>query len=399
MEFLNSKCLSLACRLSCLLTAALVVGCASIPPGDKLSGNVKSLDAYEDRGKIHLLLATAKEGQENAGLIYTCSTDHGKSWKPYHQIDTSAAPAFARGRGTDFQVAAYENQILSVWMQHGTGFMGRGPLSSAFSSDGGKSWRNAGNPSDVGSDGDHAFIDLTADDKGNFHAVWLDKRSGEDKGLYSAAYDSRTNKWGKNRTVDDKVCDCCWNVVKADSSGHLHALYRDKSPRDMGWAFSKDYGKTWESGGPVGDFDWRIEACVHVGGGLAIEENDNGTQLHAVVWTANQFNPGLYYVSQKTKAGNWQEPVRIGGVECTLPDIAVSDSGEIAIAWIQQTAEGNKLFYLKANRITSVSTKAVLVHTEEIYPTHPKLLSLGDSLHLFWTGQVGKKDVWRHVKI
>ena len=82
-------------------------------------------------------------------------------------------------------------------MQHGTGFMGRGPLSSAFSSDGGKTWRNVGNPADDGSDGDHAFIDLTADDRGNFHAVWLDKRSGTDKGLYSAFFESNSQKWNK----------------------------------------------------------------------------------------------------------------------------------------------------------------------------------------------------------
>ena len=397
MELLNLR--GRIVSTCCLLAGAWSVGCASIPSGDELSGNVKSLDVYGDDGKIHLLLATAKEGQENAVLVYTCSADHGKSWEPYHPIDTSSAPAYARGRGTDFQVAASGKGALAVWMQHGTGFMGRGPLASAFSADGGKSWRNAGNPSDDESIGDHAFIDLTADDKGNFHAVWLDKRSGNDKGLYSASYDARTHRWEKNRTVDGMVCDCCWNVLKADRTGRLHALYRDKTPRDMGWAFSGDYGKTWELGGPVGNFDWRIEACVHVGGGLAIEEKGGNTQLHAVVWTGNQGNAGLYYLSRKSEEGNWGEPVRIGGVECTLPDIAVSDSGQIAIAWIRQTSDGNKLFRLKGDRIRPDSIKAVQVQTEEVYPTHPKLISLGDSLHLFWTGQAGGKEVWRHVKI
>ena len=397
MELLNSK-LSLR-AFGCLLAVTFSFSCASTPAGGELSASVKSLDVYADDGKIHLLLATAKEGQENADLIYTCSNDHGKSWKPYHRLETSRSPAYARGRGTDFQVAAFGKRILAVWMQHGTGFMGRGPLSSAFSSDAGKSWQNAGNPSDVGSDGDHAFIDLTADDKGNFHAVWPDKRSGEDKGLYSATYDSRTHKWKKNSTVDAKVCDCCWNVIKAGDSGHLYALYRDKSPRDMGWAFSTDYGKSWKQGGAVGDFDWNIDACVHVGGGLAIEEKDGSAKLHAVVWTGNQGNAGLYYLSRKSKDSNWQKPERIGGVECTLPDIAVSESGQTAIAWIEQTSEGNKLFYLKTKDQISDSVEAVQVQTAEGYPTHPKLLSLGDSLHLFWTGKVRDKEVWRHLKI
>ena len=182
---------------------------------DELSGSVKSLDAYADSGKIHLLLATTREDQEKAGLLYTCSTDHGKSWRPYQRIDTSA-PAYARGR-TDFQAASGDRT-----MQHGTNFMGRGPLSSAFSEDGGKSWRNTGSPSDLISDGDHAFE--TADDKGNFHAVWLDKRSGKDKG-YSESLIVTPASGKKNSTVDAKVCDCCWAIIKAGSSGHLYALY------------------------------------------------------------------------------------------------------------------------------------------------------------------------------
>ena len=136
-----------------------------------------------------------------------------------------------------------------------------------------------------------------------------------------------------------------------------------------------------------------------MGGGLAIEEKDGRPQLHAVVWTGNQGDLGLYYLSRKSKDSNWQEPERIGGVECTLPDIAVSESGQTAIAWIQQTSEGNKLFYLKAKDQISDLVDAVQVETNEAYPTHPKLLSLGDSLHLFWTGQVGDKEVWRHLKI
>ena len=301
-------------------------------------------------------------------------------------------PRHARGRGTDFQVAASGKGALAVWMQHGTGFMGRGPLASAFSADGGKSWRNAGNPSDDESIGDHAFIDLTADDKGNFHAVWLDKRSGKDKGLYSASYDARTHRWEKNRTVDGMVCDCCWNVLKADRTGRLHALYRDKTPRDMGWAFP---GIMERPG------SWEVRLVISTGGlrpactpAEALPSKKRGE--HPAPCRRLDGKPGecrALLSFPKSEEGNWGEPVRIGGVECTLPDIAVSDSGQIAIAWIRQTSDGNKLFRIKGDRIRPDSIKAVQVQTEEVYPTHPKLISLGDSLHLFWTGQAGGKEV------
>jgi len=371
-----------------------------VPNLDKgYSGSVKSLDVYESNGTIHLLIATTKEGNDNASLYYTSSSDQGGSWKPYRKIKTSIAPAYARGRGTDFQIAAFENHVLCVWMQHGKGFMGRGPLSSAISLDGGGTWRNIGNPADDGSDGDHAFIDLTADNKGNFHAVWLDKRSGKNKGLYTAVYNSQSNNWMKNRVVDDKVCDCCWNIIKASQSGSLYALYRDKAPRDMGLAFSGDYGKSWKTAGPVGDFNWMIDACIHMGGGLAIQESNGKTILHAVVWTGNHDVSGLYYLSSKTGAPTWNKPFKIDNVESTLPDISISESGTPVVAWINQASGANKLFVGKIRGENKELLKTAEIETELSNPTHPKLLSVGASTLLFWTGRLGNRDVWRHCEV
>ena len=398
MELLNFR--GLLGFLICIASSGHVLECAHGPNGHELSGNVKSLDVYGDSGMIHLLLATNTGDQKNASLFYTSSSDIGSSWDSYTPIDTSCAPAFARGRGSDFQIAASGKRILVVWMQHGTGFMGRGPLSSAFSSDGGKTWRNVGNPADDGSDGDHAFIDLTADDRGNFHAVWLDKRSGTDKGLYSAFFESNSQKWNKNSTLDSKVCDCCWNVVKSSRTGRLHALYRDKVPRDMGLAISHDYGKSWRKAGPVGDFQWMFEACVHVGGGLAIEEKEGKDHLHAVVWTGNEFDPGLYYLSQKNHEGSWHEPLRLGGLECSLPDIGVSDCGELAIAWIERASDRNTLTFLKhSNGKKMDPKKAIRLKTNVESPTHPKILNVGNSFVLFWSGQKDGREVWRYVRL
>ena len=79
----------------------------------------------------------------------------------------------------------------------------------------------------------------------------------------------------------------------------------------MGWAFSTDDGKSWKRRGSAeGDFDWEIDACVPWEG-LAIEEKKEAPKLHAVVWTGNQRNAGLYYLSRQSKDSN----VRIGGVE------------------------------------------------------------------------------------
>lgn len=377
----------------------LATACGAQPSPGKLPGHVKSLDVYADDGRLHVLLATNTDGQENAGLYYTASEDNGTSWSSYTRIGTSCAPAYARGRGTDFQLAAKGGRIMAVWMQHGTGFMGRGPLSSAISEDGGKTWRNTGNPADDGSDGDHSFIDVTASKDGDFHAVWLDKRSGNAKGLYSSVYKVGKGKWQTNRCVDAVTCECCWNVVKSSQSGGLYTLYRDSSPRDMAWASSMDNGASWQKGGPAGNFQWDIQACVHVGGGLAIEERLKAPCLHAVIWTANQFNPGLYYLFLDTQEGKWQEPVPLADVDCTLPDIAVSKDGQVVATWIKRSAQGNQLYYSVRSKQSQAWDKPIHVPTGKLAPTHPKIACLDNTFHLFWSGPADNVETWQHQKI
>ena len=101
MELLNFR--GLLGFLICIASSGHVLECAHGPNGPELSGNVKSLDVYGDSGMIHLLLATNTGDQKNASLFYTSSSDIGSSWDSYAPIDTSCAPAFARGRGSDFR--------------------------------------------------------------------------------------------------------------------------------------------------------------------------------------------------------------------------------------------------------------------------------------------------------
>ena len=69
-----------------------------------------------------------------------------------------------------------------------------------------------GNPADDGSDGDHAFIDLTADDVGTSMLYGWTSVLAQTK-VCIPLFESNFQKWNKNSTLDSKVCDCCWNVV------------------------------------------------------------------------------------------------------------------------------------------------------------------------------------------
>lgn len=83
--------------------------------------------------------------------------------------------------------------------------MGRGALAASASSDGGRTWSPRRSPSDAaGALVDQAFVDLSADEAGAFHAVRLDNRNGPDagKGLRDARSTDGGATWSANATLD-----------------------------------------------------------------------------------------------------------------------------------------------------------------------------------------------------
>ena len=43
--------------------------------------------------------------------------------------------------------------------------------------------------------------------------------------------------------------------------------------------------------------------------------------------------------------------------------------------------------------------KAIRLKTNVESPTHPKILNVGNSFVLFWSGQKDGREVWRYVRL
>ena len=345
----------------------------------------KSLDVYEDGGTLHLLIADHHEELERSFLRYQRSENEGRSWSDPVRVDEGAPAPYARGRGTDFHVAAFGDRLVSVWMTKGSGFMGRGPLVAAYSDDGGKNWQLGATPADDGTDGDHAFIDLSVDLKGHFHCVWLDTRAREGKGLYAPTSTDGGKTWSRNRTIDEEACDCCWNIITSDSRGNLYVLYRDKDPRDMALAISRDGGRTWSRSGWVGAFQWDFDGCPHVGGGIAVGMKESAPQVHTLVWTGKPDHTGIYYLQSTDPQKQWSEPQRLGGKGALHPDIAINPVGHVTAVWDEPINGHSTVFsalsvdngatWSEPHRLTDGRTDA----------SHPRVTGLDDAFIIFWT--------------
>jgi hypothetical protein len=274
-------------------------------------------------------------------------------------------------RGDDPRIAARGNRMMALWTARGDGPFGSGPLATALSDDGGRTWRAGPTPvaeplpaslvsahvrraatlPALGADAAHAAAPPAAADgsaagrprptnpshaghagsgqgsgKGAagatgpgyrfpaaaagadaFHVVWI-HAAGEERSLRHARLPFGAAAWSEPTVVDPHICACCWNALKVERDGTVLALYRDQQPSDMSLAVSRDAGRTWENAGRAGRFDWSFDGCPHVGGGVATVSSDGGAgQVLATVWTGKAGSVGTYVLS-RAGDGTWSRP-------------------------------------------------------------------------------------------
>jgi Neuraminidase (sialidase) len=269
-------------------------------------------------------------------------------------------------------------------------------MAVALSSDGGKTWKPGGNPADDGQTGGHAFIDILADRQGVFHLVWLDTR-GPGKGLrYSRSTDGGAT-WSANVTLDPATCECCWNTLALGPGGQLAVLYRQRSPRDMALITSNDGGSTWGRPATVGEFNWAIDACPHVGGGLAYLSHS----LCAAVWTAKDASThGAYVLNSPDGGRTWSQPEHLGDSGSWHADLASDGAAEVWAVWDAYLDGGQAVFAARSGdggknwsspqRLSEVGASA----------THPRVVWTPAGFRAFWTQhQEGGDSIWTMRKL
>ncbi|HSJ03588.1 MAG TPA: hypothetical protein VK956_14090 [Verrucomicrobium sp.] len=374
-----------------------------------------SLDVVAQGDVVELFTGTYAAGNPRAALQHQRSSDGGVTWSKPVTVDAGMPMAHMPHRGMDAQIAAFGDKLVAVWMTPGTDAFGGGPMVTALSADGGKTWTAGPNPADDGSTTGHGFIDLAADGAGNFHLTWLDTR-GEERGLRYARSTDAGKTWSANTIPDRETCECCWNTIVAGQDGNVAILYRDKNPRDMTVVRStaaKDgaegAGTLWGKPTTVGSFGWQFEGCPHVGGGLAMGSAEAGSTLHATVWTGQPERLGVYYLNTTATtgkgAGAWSQAKRLGDGTASHPDVAARGQ-QVAAVWNARQGEASVIKGATSADNGVTWTEPVQLSdpnsNPELMPTHAKVVATGSGFRAFWTqkGEGEQPSVWvsREVK-
>jgi hypothetical protein len=383
----------LAAALSASLARAHEVAQAQVN-GDAGAGrSVLSVDVYGSGDTIDLLTAESTGANAAPALWYRRSADGGKSWSQPVRVGDGMPIPHHPHRSNDPQIASSGSRVIAVWGSAGRGFRGSGPMVTALSDDGGKTWKRGPNPADDNRHDGHGFADLIARD-GRFHLTWLDSRSGAQGVRYARSNDGGAS-WSANVSVQPATCECCWNTLLAGPDRTLYLLFRGKGPRDMGLATSRDDGVKWKSGTVVGAFNWQIEACPHTGGGLALTKGVS-ERVHAVVWTGKTDQRGVHYLSSQDGGASWNARARLGGEFAQRADLAARGN-ELAAVWDETMGQGGAVFLSRSKDGGAAWSQPARLSAEGASAIYPRVVATQSNLLVVWTESAGNETRLRMV--
>jgi hypothetical protein len=372
---------------------SVIATAAPAPAGHSSEGSgAIGLDVYAQDGVLDLLVAS-REGQATE-LRHQRSRDGGRTWSAPVPVPLGAGGLHTPNRGADPQVAARGDRVVVLWTRPGASRFGSGPLATAVSNDGGRTWSAGANPADDRSQDGHGYADLVVDAAGRFHAVWLDSRDGG-QGLRAARSTDGGATWSANATLDSRTCECCWNALHTSGAQGVRVIYRDKDPRDLAVAASDDGGGTWTRLGPAGAFRWSFEGCPHVGGALA----RTAARLHALAWTGEDAHAGLHVLASLDDGRTWGPPRRLGSARAHRGDLAAAGR-TLAAAW-DEPAEGGRGIHAALSTDEGRTWTTPRRLSEAAWNASvPLVVATGSGFRVFWTEAQGQAPArWQSAEI
>ena len=335
-------------------------------------------DVASDGDTIHLLTGQGKKGVAEIPLFHRLSKDGGATWSKPVRVNRDTDRLSAQHPGENPSIVAAGSRVVVAWSAPRANTRRGGLIATMLSDDGGATWKPGPSPFEDAA-GSQTFMRMTAAGTA-LHMVWLDSRDGR-QGLRYARSADGSKSWVNDVALAPRTCDCCWNSIATRPDGEVSVLYRGGDPRDMLHMASKD-GSTWQKPVSIGGFDWRVSACPHVGGALAVQ----GQVLHSLVWTGKEDVQGLYHASLPA-GGTWSKPRRLGTEDAKNADLAPATDGSLVAVWDERSGRGSPL-RMARSRDGGASWGTVETIPANRDASHPRVVATSrGTLTLWFEGQ------------
>jgi hypothetical protein len=187
---------------------------------------------------------------------------------------------------------------------------------------------------------------------GTVLVAWIETRAGGRPHTYLARVSDGGRRVSTPVALDDgETCVCCRVAVAAGPGDVVAVLWRKVfagDVRDMVIATSRDGGRTVGAAARVHADGWRISACPHRGGRVAI---DGRGRVHAVWYTEGTRNEPAVLYATAADGRRFTAPRRVHVSTTSIPDharLAVNGRGQAVIVWEDATAVRRRVLMREA---------------------------------------------------
>jgi hypothetical protein len=291
-------------------------------------------------GSAEPRFATTSDGSLILSWLERVRLAHRLVWAPIRENGVGKPREVARGTDwfvnwADFpSVTPIEGDLWGAhWMIKREGGPYAYDVAVALSSDRGISWKAPLTPHGDRTAAEHGFVSLIPF-AGGVGAVWLDGRASEGghgaTWLQTASID-RGGAVRAERTLDDRVCDCCPTSAALAAAGPV-VVYRDRSAteiRDI--HVTRWVNGAWSKPRPVASDGWKIGGCPVNGPAIAARGNEV-----VVAWfTAAESRPRVRLARSADGGATFGQPLDVdsGGVFGRV-GLVLEEDDDAIVSWL-----------------------------------------------------------------
>jgi hypothetical protein len=202
-------------------------------------------------------------------------------------------------------------------------------------------WKSMGIINDLKGSAPEGLMNIAADKKDNFYAVWLDTRTGKSNQIYFASLTPNAAHWSKNQMAyqspDGHVCECCQPHI-AVNRANVAIMFRNwlNGSRDLYVAQSADAGSSFAAPQKLGMDTWKLNGCPMDGGGISIDNVNvirTTWQRKGMVYFCEAGQPEVYIAKGRncSISGNGDNTVLAFHHNDTVKVVKLKTKKEIAV--------------------------------------------------------------------
>jgi len=231
--------------------------------------------------------------------------------------------------------------------------------------------------------------DIAVDPSGNIHVVWYGETQGQYAVYYKKSSDGGTS-WtsAKKLTPTSGFCP----AIAIDPSGNLHVVWQGGTivNYEIYYGKSTDGGATWTSGKRLTwNSGWSQEPVIAA---------DSSGHLHVVWRDETPGNSEIYYKKSTDGGATWMSSQRLTSTPgySEYADIAVDASGNPHVVWDDDTPGNTEIYYKKSKDGGGTWTSIKRLTSTSGWPGDPEIVadSFGRLYVVFHYDKPGNDEIY-----